>query len=118
MRWCALADLHGSTEQIIRAVAESPSGSTWAIGTEINLVKRLAKLHPDKKIVSVADGGTACIMMARIDLPHLCWVMDNLAAGRVVNRVQVDEPIRADAMSALERMVSLKAVAGPSVTKA
>ncbi len=113
------ADLHGSTEQIIGAVAESPAGAAWAIGTEINLVNRLARLHADKTIVSLAEGVTTkCTMMARIDLPHLCWALENVAAGNVVNRVTVLPNIRHDAFLAIQRMVSLKAVAKAAGMKA
>jgi quinolinate synthase len=111
------ADLHGSTEQIIAAVAAGSPGSQWAVGTEINLVNRLTRLHADRRVLNLADAGGKCAMMAHIDLPHLCWALENLAAGRVVNRVQVAEPIRRDAVIALERMIRLKGAADASPAK-
>lgn len=106
-----LADLAGSTEQIIRAVENAAPGSSWAIGTEANMVGRLAKRFPDRFIRVLSDTPAFCVQMARIDLPHLAWTLDNLLAGRVVNRVSVDPAIAADARLALERMVRIKAVA-------
>ena len=111
------ADLHGSTEQIIHAVADGAPGSQWAVGTEINLVRRLSRLHTDRRVVNLTERGGRCATMARIDLPHLCWVLDNLLAGTVVNRVDVPAAIRRDALSALERMVSLKGADGASTTR-
>jgi len=104
------ADLHGSTEQIIRAIADAPAGSKWAIGTEVNLVNRLACTHLDRLVVNLADHQCLCTTMYRIDPAHLCWVLDNLAAGAVVNRITVPADIQADAMIALDRMVNLKGV--------
>jgi quinolinate synthase len=101
------ADEHGSTEQIIHAVAAAAPASQWAVGTEANLVNRLARHHADRLIVNLSQRGGRCATMARIDLPHLCWVLDNLAAGKIVNRVQVGEAIRREALSAVERMVQL-----------
>jgi quinolinate synthase len=106
----ALADASGSTEQIIRAVAEASPGSRWAVGTESHLVRRLAKRHPDRTIRVLGGGTASCVMMQRIDLPHLLWVMDNLADGRVVNQVSVPPAVAADARAALQRMIDIKAV--------
>ena len=108
------ADLAGSTEQIIRAVEDSPAGSCWAIGTEVNMVSRLARNHPDKHIQLLSDTPAECLTMAKIDLPHLLWVLDNLVEGRVVNRVSVEADIASDARIALERMVATKPQAGAS----
>jgi len=106
----ALADAAGSTEQIIRAVAASQPGSQWAIGTESNLVNRLAKRHVDCFVRVLSDTPALCAMMHRIDLSHLAWALDNLAAGTIVNRVSVPTEIAADARIALQRMIDIKAV--------
>ena len=105
----ALADASGSTEQIIRAVAAGQPGSKWAVGTESNLVNRLAKRHGDRFVRVLSDAPALCAMMHRIDLPHLLWVLDNLAAGDVVNRVTVEPGVAADARVALDRMIAIKA---------
>jgi quinolinate synthase len=105
-----LADASGSTEQIIRAVEQAPDGSKWAIGTESNLVNRLARRHPGQFIRVLSDAPALCQTMHFIDLPHLLWVLDNLAEGRVVNQVTVDEAEAADAKVALDRMIAIKAV--------
>jgi len=104
-----LADAAGSTEQIIRAVDGAEPGSRWAIGTEGHLVNRLARRHPDQSVRLLSDGPAVCAQMRRIDLPHLLWILDNLAAGSVVNRVSVPPDIASDARTALERMLSIKA---------
>ena len=109
-----LADASGSTEQIIRAVAAGEPGSGWAVGTESNLVNRLARRHADRFVRVLADAPALCAMMHRIDLPHLLWVLDRLAAGEVVNRVRVPADVAADARVALDRMLAIKAV--PDVT--
>jgi quinolinate synthase len=103
----AKADEVGSTERIIKVVAASPPGSSWAIGTELNLVHRLASEHPDKTIAFLDRTVCFCSTMNRIDLPHLTWALEELVAGRVPNRVTVDEATRADALVALERMLAL-----------
>jgi quinolinate synthase len=105
-----LADAAGSTEQIIRAVDEAPDGSQWAIGTESNLVNRLARRHPDQFIRVLSDAPALCQTMHFIDLPHLLWVLDNLAEGHVVNQVTVEAAEAADARVALDRMIAIKAV--------
>ena len=104
-----LADASGSTEQIIRAVAAGEPGGKWAVGTESNLVNRLARRHTDRFVRVLSDAPALCAMMQRTDLPHLLWVLDNLAAGKVVNRVAVPPETAADARIALERMIALKA---------
>jgi len=105
-----LADSSGSTEQIIQAVQAGKPGSSWAIGTESNLVHRLARQHPDKHIRVLSDAPPICYQMALIDLPHLAWTLDCLVEGNVVNRVRVDPKTSADARAALERMIAIKAV--------
>ncbi len=105
----ALADASGSTEQIIRAVAAGEPGGKWAVGTESNLVNRLAKRHGDRFVRLLSDAPALCAMMQRIDLPHLLWVLDRLGAGEVVNRVAVEAGVAADARVALDRMIAIKA---------
>ena len=112
----ALADASGSTEQIIRAVAAGKPGSQWAIGTETNLVNRLAKRHTDRFVRLLSDAPALCAMMHRIDLSHLAWVLDNLADGTIVNQVSVPAEIAADARVALQRMIDIKAVRDVSST--
>ena len=106
------ADMSGSTEQILRAVSDSPSGAGWAVGTETNMVRRLAANNPDKYVRVLSDTPPICVTMARIDLPHLLWVLDNLAAGKVVNRIAVPGDVAADASVAVGRMISIKPVSG------
>jgi quinolinate synthase len=105
----ASADASGSTEQIIRAVADSPEGSAWAIGTEVHLVNRLARRYPNKTIRVLSDRQPLCVQMAQIDLPHLLWTLDGLAEGRPVNPIRVPEEIAADARTALQRMLDIPA---------
>ena len=100
------ADFAGSTEFIIKTVRESPPGSRWAIGTEIHLVNRLAQQHPDKGVRSLAGVQCLCTTMYRIDLKHLLWTLDELAEGRVVNRIKVDPETRTLAVIALKRMLA------------
>jgi len=102
------ADLAGSTEYILRTIDAAPPGSKWAVGTEVHLVHRLAKRHQGVKTVRLLAGiQCLCTTMYRIDLRHLCWVLDELAAGRVVNQIQVDPETKALARIALNRMLSL-----------
>jgi quinolinate synthase len=101
------ADLVGSTEFIIKTIEAAPSGSSWAIGTELNLVKRLAAAHPDKHIAFLDKNVCYCSTMNRIDLPHFVWAMESLVAGTVVNRIQVDEETERWARVALQRMLDL-----------
>jgi len=117
----AEADFAGSTEQILRTIADAPAGSAWAVGTEANMVRRLAADSPDKFIRVLSDAPPICATMARIDPPHLLWVLDRLAAGEVVNRIVVPTDVAADARLALERMVGLTgpayAIPNPSTPK-
>jgi len=103
----AIADVVGSTEGIIRAVTESAPGSKWAIGTELNLVSRLAKANPDKEIVFLDKTVCYCSTMNRIDLPHLVWAMESLVAGHVVNQIKVDPETARFSKLALEQMLAL-----------
>ncbi|MFQ5591162.1 MAG: quinolinate synthase NadA [Phycisphaerae bacterium] len=100
------ADLAGSTEFIIKTVREAPSGSRWAVGTEIHLVERLAQAYPDKSIRSLAGIQCLCTTMYRIDPKHLLWVLDELCQGHVVNRINVDASTKRMALVALERMLA------------
>jgi quinolinate synthase len=88
-------------------LAEAPAGSRWAVGTELNLVHRLATTHPDKTVAFLDRTVCFCSTMNRIDLPHLVWALEELAAGRVPNRVAVAPEVRANALLALERMLTL-----------
>ena len=103
------ADLVGSTEFIIKTVEAAPAGSAWAIGTELNLVQRLADAHPDKNIVFLDRTVCYCSTMNRIDLPHFVWALENLVAGNVVNQIQVDAETERWALVALQRMLDLPA---------
>jgi quinolinate synthase len=100
-----LADLSGSTEFIIRTVRESPTGSRWAIGTEVHLVHRLAAQHPDKHVRLLSGIQCLCSTMYRIDAKHLLWVLDELSEGRIVNQIRVDRETAVLATIALQRML-------------
>ena len=101
------ADVVGSTEFIIKTIEAAAAGSAWAIGTEFNLVSRLAKAHPDKTIVFLDKTLCYCSTMNRIDLPHLVWAMESLVAGHVVNQISVDAKVKKFSQLALERMLAL-----------
>jgi quinolinate synthase len=101
------ADVVGSTEFIIKTIEAAPAGSAWAIGTEFNLVSRLAKAHPDKTIVFLDKTLCYCSTMNRIDLPHLVWAMESLVAGHIVNQISVDAKVKKFSQLALERMLAL-----------
>ena len=101
------ADLVGSTEFIIKTLDAAPAGSSWAVGTELNLVRRLADRHPDKRIAFLEKTVCYCSTMNRIDLPHLVHSLESLARGEVVNRITVDAPVAANARTALDRMLAL-----------
>ncbi len=102
------ADLVGSTEFIIQQVSEAAPGTHWAIGTEINLVHRLALEHPEQRIHSLQKNVCPCATMNRIDPAHLLWALENLAEGRPVNVVRVPETVKHYARVALDRMLSLR----------
>lgn len=101
------SDLNGSTSFIIKTVKESPAGSKWAIGTEVNLVNRLVKQFPDKHIQLLAPDLCMCATMYRIAPQNLAWALDNLVAGNVVNEITVDEETKHFATVALERMLAI-----------
>jgi len=104
------ADYVGSTEYIIKTLDAAPAGSAWAIGTELNLVKRLALAHPDKQVVFLDKTVCFCATMNRIDLPHLVWSLESLVAGTVPNRIEVDPDVAHWARVALDRMLALPGV--------
>ncbi|WBB79936.1 quinolinate synthase NadA [Micromonospora sp. WMMD882] len=101
------ADQVGSTEYIIKAIEAAPAGSAWAVGTELNLVRRLALAHPDKQIMFLDKAVCYCSTMNRIDLPHLVWALEELVAGRVVNQITVDADTTHHARVALDQMLAL-----------
>ena len=101
------ADLVGSTEFIIKTLEAAPAGSSWAIGTELNLVRRLAQDHPDKTVVFLDRTVCFCSTMNRIDLPHLVRTLEELVAGRVPNRIEVEPGTAAQARAALDQMLAL-----------
>lgn len=102
------ADYIGSTSQIVKYIREAPPGSRWAIGTEVHLVNRLKNEHPDKEIYFLAPRISMCATMFRINLARLCWAMENLEAGSLVNVIEV-EPRTADlAYIALQRMLEVR----------
>lgn len=102
-----LADACGSTEFIIKTVTDSPPGTRWAVGTEINLVSRLAQENPDKIITTLDEIVCPCSTMYRISPQHLLWALENLVQGRVVNRIAVPDETKRWAMIALERMLAI-----------
>jgi quinolinate synthase len=110
------ADLAGSTAYIVKQVESAPPGSEWAVGTEVHLINRLAHQHPEQKIIVLSDCQCLCTTMYRIDLPHLCWVLENLVEGKVVNEIKVDPHTRKWALVALDRMLSIKGTSNPIPT--
>jgi quinolinate synthase len=106
------ADLVGSTAYIVKQLEAAPPGSQWAVGTEVHLIQRLAHQHPEQKITVLSDCQCLCTTMFRIDLPHLCWVLENLIEGNVVNPIRVDAQTRKWATVALERMLAISGSGG------
>lgn len=107
------ADLAGSTAYIVKQVEAAPHGTQWAIGTEVHLINRLAHQHPEQTIMVLSDCQCLCTTMFRIDLPHLCWALEELVEGRVVNEIKVDAHTRKWATVALERMLAIKGTWNP-----
>lgn len=107
---CQKADATGSTERLIQLVDEAPEGSTFAIGTEIHLVNRLARKYAElgKKIITLDETGCLCTTMYRISPQHLCWSLENLVAGKVVNQIKVKPEVKRWARVALDRMLEVK----------
>jgi quinolinate synthase len=104
------ADHVGSTEHIIRMLGAAPAGSAWALGTELNLVRRLAAAHPDKQVAFLDKTVCYCSTMNRIDLPHLVWSLESLAAGTVRNVITVDADTAHWARVALDQMLALPGI--------
>ena len=102
------ADLVGSTSFILRQVEEAPAGTAWAIGTELHLVKRLEKNHPEQTIRFLSPTVCMCATMYRIDLAHLCWSLEHVERGKPVNVIRVDDETATWALTALERMLAVR----------
>ncbi|HCK40792.1 MAG TPA: quinolinate synthase [Planctomycetaceae bacterium] len=103
-----MADVSGSTGKIIKTVAAAPAGSKWAIGTELHLVNRLKQDYPEQEIHFLSPVVCMCATMYRIDLAHLCWTLENLAAGTPVNRIEVDDEIARWSLLGLKRMLEVQ----------
>jgi quinolinate synthase len=101
------ADEVGSTEKIIKTIAAAPDGTSWVVGTELNLVRRLAMRFPNQQIAFLEKNVCYCSTMNRIDLPHLVWTLESLVAGRVVNQIEVDPDVAHWARVALDQMLAL-----------
>jgi quinolinate synthase len=110
-RWevCQKADGIGSTEGLLKMIREAPPGTSFAVGTEIHLVNRMGKefAKDGKMVITLDDSGCLCTTMFRISPQHLCWALENLAAGNVVNRIQVPEEIKYWSRVALDRMLEV-----------
>jgi quinolinate synthase len=109
-RWevCQKADAIGSTDFLIRQVKQAPAGSAFAIGTEIHLVNRLGREYPNKHVITLDDSGCLCTTMFRISPQHLCWALENLVEGRVVNPIKVKDSVKTWARVALDRMLEIQ----------
>ncbi|MGI9474925.1 MAG: quinolinate synthase NadA [Rubripirellula sp.] len=103
-----LADVSGSTGKIIETVKNSPAGTKWAIGTELHLVNRLKAEYPEQEIHFLSPVVCMCATMYRIDLPHLCWTLENLRDGAIVNKIEVDQETSEWSLIALERMLAVR----------
>lgn len=102
-----IADISGSTSTILRTVQQAPPGTKWAIGTELHLVNRIKKEHPEQEVYFLSPVVCMCATMYRIDLAHLAWATENLVAGEVVNAIHVDEETSRYSLIALERMLDV-----------
>jgi quinolinate synthase len=113
-RWevCQKADALGSTERIIDVIERAPEGSSFAVGTEIHLVNRLAKRFEPlgKRVITLDESGCLCTTMYRISPQHLAWTLENLVEGRVMNRIQVDDEVKHWSRVALDRMLEIGGV--------
>ena len=107
------SDLAGSTAYIVKTINAAPPGSEWAVGTEVHLINRLKNEHPEQKIIVLSECQCLCTTMYRIDLPHLCWVLENLVGGTVVNEIKVDAHTRKWATVALQRMLAIRGTGSP-----
>ena len=101
------ADLAGSTKYIVETIKNAPAGSSWAIGTEMNLVKRIIAEHPDKHIISLNENMCPCLTMNRIDLPHFLWALEMIENGEQGNVIKVDRETTEEALLSLNRMLQL-----------
>lgn len=101
----ALADDAGSTNYIIQTLENAEPGTTWAVGTEMNLVNRLTKIHDDKNVFSLNSMMCPCLTMNRIDLPHLLWALESIDEGRINNHITVEREVTEWAIVALDRML-------------
>src|SRR5690348_819997 len=106
---CQKADGIGSTEKLIKMIAEAPAGSKFAVGTEIHLVNRMGKefLKDNKLVITLDDSGCLCTTMFRISPQHLCWALENLVDGTVVNRIKVPDEVKYWSRVALDRMLEV-----------
>ncbi|MGH9570092.1 MAG: quinolinate synthase NadA, partial [Candidatus Angelobacter sp.] len=106
---CQKADGIGSTEGLIKFIKDAPSGSKFAVGTEIHLVNRMGKefAAENKTVVTLDDSGCLCTTMFRISAQHLCWALENLVEGNVVNRIQVPQEVKHWSRVALDRMLEI-----------
>jgi quinolinate synthase len=111
-RWevCQKADAIGSTEGLIKSIQDAPGGTRFAVGTEIHLVNRMGKefAHQGKQVITLDDSGCLCTTMFRISPQHLCWALENLVEGNVVNRIQVPEEVKYWSRVALDRMLEVQ----------
>ncbi len=111
-RWevCQKADALGSTEKLLKIVREAPAGSMFAVATEIHLVNRMAKefAPQGKKVISLDDSGCLCTTMFRISPQHLCWALENLGEGNIVNQIKVKDDVKYWAKVALDRMLEIR----------
>lgn len=111
-RWevCQKADQMGSTESLLKIVADAPAGTKFAVGTEIHLVNRMGKefAAEGKQVISLDDSGCLCTTMFRISPQHLCWALENLVEGNVVNQIKVKDDVKHWARVALDRMLEIK----------
>ncbi len=109
-RWevCQKADAIGSTDRLIKLVKAAPAGTNFAVGTEIHLVNRLARETPDKMVITLDDSGCLCTTMFRISPQHLCWALENLVDGNVVNQIRVKDDVKHWARAALDRMLEIQ----------
>lgn len=102
-----LADFSGSTEYIIKTISSAPAGSRWAVGTEVNLVQRLAQEHPDQHIVLLSATMCPCLTMNRIDRPHLLWALESILEGHPIHHITVDDETKYWSKVALDRMLAV-----------
>src|ERR1700722_9855204 len=111
-RWevCQKADGIGSTEGLLKMIREAPAGTMFAVGTEIHHVNRMGKefAAEGKKVITLDDSGCLCTTMFRISPQHLCWVLENLAEGNIVNQIKVKDDVKRLAKVALDRMLEIQ----------